>query len=90
MASTSTAPVSVAYASPVASSSTTNANTRKRTKEKEARIKVRAAMRRMAKLVAATEGVERVAELFLVLNYYALEYAILYMCGIETDKPRLA
>ena len=43
-------------------------NTRKSTKEKEARIKARATMRRMAKLVAATEGVERAAELFLVRN----------------------
>ena len=33
-------------------------NTRKPTKEKEARIKACAAMRRMAKLVAAAEGVE--------------------------------
>ena len=42
----------------------------------------------MAKLVAATEGVERAAELFLVRNYYALEGAILDMCGMQSEKPK--
>ena len=64
-------------------------NTRKPTKGKEVKIKARDAMRRMAKLVAATEGVETAVELFLVRNYYALEDAILDMCGMKTDKPKV-
>ena len=63
-------------------------NSSKPTKEKEARIKARTFMHRMANLVAATEGVERAAELFLAHNYYALEDATLDMCGMKTDKPK--
>ena len=43
----------------------------------------------MAKLVEATEGVERAAELFLVCNYYELEDTILDMCGMKSDKPKV-
>ena len=60
-------------------------NTRKPTKEKEARIKAQAAIRRMA----ATECVERAAELFLLRNYYELEEAILDKCGMKSDKPKV-
>ena len=63
-------------------------NTRKPTKGKEVRIKARDAMRRMTKLVAATECVERAAELFLVQNYYELEDTILDMCGMKWHEVR--
>ena len=45
-------------------------DTRKPTKCKDATIKVRTAMRRLAKLVDATVGISTAAELFVVSNLY--------------------
>ena len=63
---------------------------RKPTKEKAARIKARSAMRRMARLLQLAKGVETVAALLDVSNFYILQEAIVEMC-IEggTSKPGL-
>ena len=46
-------------------------------------------MRRLAKLLHATKGVEKAAELFKVDNFYQLEDAIKYICQPDSssDKP---
>ena len=60
---------------------------RKPTKEKATRIKVRSAMRRMARLLQATVGVTETSELFDIGNFYHLQDAIVKLC-VETSGGR--
>ena len=58
---------------------------RKPNKEKAARNKARSAMRRMARLLQLTKGVETLAALLDVSNFYLLQEAIVEMC-VEGGK----
>ena len=60
---------------------------RKPTKEKDARIKARSGMSRMARLLQLAKGIETVADLLDVSNFYILQEAIVEMC-IEGGKAK--
>ena len=49
-------------------------------KEKDGTIKARTAMRRLVRLVEATEGVTKAEQLFVVSNLYMLEQGIHNVC----------
>lgn len=55
----------------------------KPSKVREARMKARAAMRRLARLVHATDGVSEGRGLFQVSNFYRLQEAIKALCQAE-------
>ena len=54
---------------------------KKTNKKKEAKVKARAAMRRLGKLVKVTEDVKMCKELFEVQNFYKVEEGIKKMCS---------
>ena len=56
---------------------------RKPAKQKDAKIKSRSAMRRLARLVAATDTVTEAGQLFSVSNFYNLEDGIASVCQTE-------
>ena len=57
-------------------------------KEKDGKIKARTAMRRLARLVEATEGVTKAEELFVVANFYMLEQGIHNVCQTDADSDK--
>lgn len=61
---------------------------RKPNKKREAKNKARSAMRRLARLVELTEGVENAEELFKVENFYKLEEAIEKMCQADKSSAK--
>ena len=57
-------------------------------KEKDGKIEARTAMRRLARLVEATEGVTKAEELFVVANFYMLEQGIHNVCQTDADSDK--
>ena len=57
-------------------------------KEKDGKIKARTAMRRLARLVEATERVTKAEELFVVANFYMLEQGIHNVCQTDADSDK--